>query len=88
MDMVFHRAEPEELRDKTAVGVSGWSHSGVRLEPVDQVGEGSPVDARDDFDHATISVAPAEASALGTSGAVGVVDQVRGRDHTRGDRGP
>ncbi|MET9830052.1 hypothetical protein ABZ078_12175 [Streptomyces sp. NPDC006385] len=59
MEMVFHRAESEELRDKTSVGVSGWLHSSVHLELVDQVGKECSVDARDDFEHATISVAPA-----------------------------
>ncbi|MFJ4799249.1 hypothetical protein [Kitasatospora purpeofusca] len=59
MEMVFHRAEPKELREKSTVGVSGRMHPGVRLEPVDQFGEWYSVDARNDFEHAVSSVASA-----------------------------
>ncbi len=56
MEMVFDGAEAEELRNDTSVGVSGRLHSSIHLELVDQLGKGCSVDARDYFNHATISV--------------------------------
>ncbi|MCF1596880.1 hypothetical protein [Streptomyces muensis] len=57
--MILHRAELEELRDQTAVGVACGLHPGGDLEPVNQLGEWCSVDAGDDHERGAVATVPA-----------------------------
>ncbi|WP_371657350.1 hypothetical protein [Streptomyces sp. NBC_00280] len=73
--MVQHRAEPEELRDQTPIGVACGLHPGRDLEPVDQLRQWCSVDARDDHERAGIATVLAiEATTRSTTISLGMPD--------------
>ncbi len=54
-EVVLHRAQPEELWDQTAVGITSRLHPGRDLELIDQLGEGRSVDVGDDHEQTPVA---------------------------------